>query len=87
MANNYIESGQLDLALIELDKIEVLFPSSSYAKKSILVTAYINFLKKNYEKTRALAETFKNYYPGSEDIIYASYLEAMTYFVMMKKSL
>ena len=86
MANNYIESGQLDLALIELDKIEVLFPSSSYAKKSILVTAYIHFLKKNYEKTRALAETFKNYYPGSEDIIYASYLEAMTYFVMMKKS-
>ena len=86
MANNYIGSGQLDLALIELDRIEVLFPSSSYAKKSILLTAYIHFLKKDYEKTRALAEAFKNYYPGSQDIIYASYLEAMTYFVIMKKS-
>ena len=44
-----------DLALIELDKIEVLFPSSEYANKSILVKAYIHFLKKDYEKTRALS--------------------------------
>ena len=86
LANSYIESGQFDLALIELDKIEVLFPSSIYAKKSILVTAYVNFLMKDYEKTRALAESFKNYYPGSQDIIYANYLEAMTYYVVMKKS-
>ncbi len=86
LANSYIESGQLDLALIELDKIEVLFPSSIYAKKSILVTAYVNFLKKDYEKTRALAESFKNYYPGSQDVIYANYLEAMTYYIVMKKS-
>ena len=86
LANSYIESGQFDLALIELDKIEVLFPSSIYAKKSILVTAYVNFLMKDYEKTRALAESFKNYYPGSKDIIYANYLEAMTYYVVMKKS-
>ena len=86
LANKYIESGLLDLALIELDKIEVLYPSSPFAKKSILITAYINFLKKDYEKTRALAEMYKNYYPGSKDIVYANYLEAMSYYVVMKKS-
>ena len=86
LANEYIESGLLDLALIELDKIEVLYPSSPFAKKSILITAYINFLKKDYEKTRALAEMYKNYYPGSKDIVYANYLEAMSYYVVMKKS-
>ena len=41
---------------------------------------------KEYEKTRALAEMYKNYYPGSNDIVYANYLEAMTYYVLIKKS-
>ncbi len=86
LANQHIESGLLDLALIELDKIEVLYPSSSFAKKSILLTAYINFLKKDYEKTRVLAEMYKKYYPGSKDIVYANYLEAMSYYVVMKKT-
>ncbi len=86
LANEYISSKQLDSALIELDKIQVLFPSSQLANKSMLVTAYIHFLKKDYEKTRAIAEMYRNYYPGSKDIVYANYLEAMTYFVTMKKN-
>ena len=86
LANDYTNSGQFELALIELDKIEVIYPSSRFASKSILVRAYIHFLKKDYEKTRALAESFKNYYPGSKDLVYANYLEAMTYYVLIKKN-
>ena len=86
LANSYISSKQFELALIELDKLEVLYPSSPFASKSMLVTAYIHFLDKDYEKTRALAEMYKSYYPGSSDIVYANYLEAMTYYVLMKKS-
>ena len=86
LANSYIISKQFELALIELDKLEVLYPSSPFASKSMLVTAYINFLDKDYEKTRALAEMFKSYYPGSKDIVYANYLEAMTYYVLIKRS-
>ena len=86
IASDHISSDNFDLALIELDKIEVLYPSSKYASKSVLLTAYVNFLKKDYEKTRVLAENYKRYYPGSDDIVYANYLEAMTYYVLMKKS-
>ena len=60
--NDFLSNNQIDLALIELDKIEVLFPSSPYANKALLVTAYIYFLKKDYEKTRAIAESYKKYY-------------------------
>ena len=60
-ANDHIASDQLDLALIELDKLEVLFPSSKYASKGMLVTAYIHFLDEEYEKTRAIAESYKKY--------------------------
>ncbi len=86
LANSYINSKQFELALIELDKLEVLYPSSPFASKSMLVTAYIYFLNKDYEKTRALAEMYKSYYPGSNDIVYANYLDAMTYYVLIKKS-
>lgn len=84
-ANELIESDQLDLALVELDKLEVLFPSSKYASKGMLITAYIYFLDEEYEKTRAIAESYKKYYPGSKDRVYANYLEAMTYYVLIKK--
>ena len=84
-ANKFISSNELDRALVELDKIEVLFPSSPLANKGMLVSAYIHFLKKDYEKTRAIADTYKKYYPGSVDIVYANYLEAMTYYVLIKK--
>jgi outer membrane protein assembly factor BamD len=84
-AFTHIGNNQLNQALIELKKLEVLFPSSKFSNKGILVTAYINFLKKDYEKTRAIANNFKKYYPGSKDIVYANYLEAMTYYVLIKK--
>ncbi len=84
-AKYYISNNLLDLALIELDKIEVLFPSSKFSNKGMLVKAYIYFLRKDYEKTRAIAENYKIYYPGSKDIVYANYLDAMTYFVLIKK--
>ena len=86
LAKNYIISDELELALLELDKIDVIYPSSQYANKSMLVTAYIYFLKEEYEKTRAIAELYKKYYPGSKDIVYANYLDAMTYYVLIKKS-
>ncbi len=83
-ANNFILNKQFDLALIELDKIDVLYSSSPYANKAVLVNAYIHFLKKDYEKTRAITENYKKYYPGG-NMAYANYLEAMTYFVLIKK--
>ena len=85
-AEEYILEEQFDLALAQLDKIEVIFPSSEYASKSMLLRAYIHFLIKDYEKTRAIAESYKNFYPGSNDIIYANYLDAMTYYVLIKKT-
>ena len=57
-AEEYILEEQFDLALAQLDKIEVIFPSSEYASKSMLLRAYIHFLMKDYEKTRAIAENY-----------------------------
>ena len=85
-AQENISNKQFDQALTQLDKLQVIFPSSGYSSKSMLLTAYVYFLKKDYEKTRALAENFKKYYPGNENIVYANYLDAMTYYVLIKKT-
>ena len=85
-AKKLISNKQYDLALSQLDKIEILFPSSEFSSKSMLLKAYINFLLKDYEKTRVLAESYIKYNPGSEDIAYALYLDAMTYYISIKKS-
>ena len=85
-ANEYLKDEQYELALIELDKLEVLFPNSDFNKKGLLTSAYIYFLKDEYEKSRAISENYKKYYPGSNDMAYANYLEAMTYFIMIKKT-
>ena len=84
-AKKHIANKQFDLALSQLDKIEVLFPSSEFSNKSMLLKAYVHFLIKDYEKTRALAESYKKYHPGSEDIVYAIYLDAMTYYIGIKR--
>ena len=85
-SKEYIKKQQYELALIELDKLEVLFPNSEFNKRGLLTSAYIYFLKEDYEKSRAIAENYKKYYPGSDDIAYANYLEAMTYFIVIKKT-
>ena len=85
-ANEYIQNNQYDSALIELDKLEVLFPNSDFNKKGMLTSAYIYFLKKEYERSRAISENYKKYYPGSQDIAYANYLDAMTYYILIKKT-
>ena len=84
-ANKFISENLYDQALVELDKLEVIYPTSKYANKGMLVAAYIHFLRKDYEKTRAITENYKKYYPGSSDIVYANYLEAMTFYVLIKK--
>ena len=85
LAKNYISNDELDNALEKLDMIQVIFPNSIYANKGMLLSGYIHFLKNDYEKTRVIAENYKKYYPGSKDVLYANYLEAMTYYVIIKK--
>ena len=44
-SKEYIKKQQYELALIELDKLEVLFPNSEFNKRGLLTSAYIYFLK------------------------------------------
>ena len=85
IGNKELENNNLDLALEKFDKIEVLYPNSSYATKSRLLNGYIYFTKGEYEKTQAIAKSFIKYYPGNKNLAYAYYLEAMTYYILIKK--
>ena len=84
-ANDQIAEGNYDLAIETLDKLEVVYPNSEFSEKSRLLTGYIYFLKGEYEKTRTTAENFIKYYPGNENLVYAYYLDALTYYILIKE--
>lgn len=84
-ANLALQKKNYAMALDYLDKIEVLFPNGKYASKSKLMNGYIYFLMGEYEKTKAIAKNFIEYYPGNNNIIYANYLDAMTHYILVKK--
>jgi len=84
-ANKELKNNNLDAALENYDKIEVLYPNSDYATKSRLLNGYIYFTKGEYEKTQAIAESFIKYYPGNKNLPYAYYLKGMSYYILIKK--
>ena len=84
-ANTELNNDELEKAIDNFDRLEVLYPNSNYSSKARLLSAYIYFTKGEYEKTQAIAKSFIKYYPGNKGLAYAYYLEAMTYYVSMKK--
>ena len=52
-ANKFISQGEYDLALIELDKLEVLFPSSPYSNKGMLLNCLLYTSPSPRDRTRS----------------------------------
>ena len=84
-ANQLLEKKLYDDSVKELEKIEAIFPNSQYSAKAKIVRSYIYFIQEEYEQTKAIAENYIKYHPGSKDVIYAYYIEAMTNYVQRKK--
>ncbi len=67
-------------ALRYFTEIERLYPYSEYAKRALIMQAFVNHKAKNYEEARSAAQRFIDTYPGDEDAAYAKYLLALSYY-------
>ncbi len=67
-------------ALRYFTEIERLYPYSEYAKRALIMQAFVNHKAKNYEDARSAAQRFIDTYPGDEDAAYAKYLLALSYY-------
>lgn len=61
-------------------EVERLYPYSEWAKRSVVMQAYAQHKRKNYEEARSAAQRYIDLYPGDEDAAWAQYLLAISYY-------
>ena len=76
-----IDSGAKPEASVRyFQEIERLYPYTEFAKRALIMQAYIYHQGKDYEEARSAAQRFLDFYPGDEDAAYAQYLMALSYY-------
>lgn len=76
-----LETGRRDKdSLFYFQEVERLYPYTEYAKRALIMQAFVLHKSRDYEEARAAAQRFIDYYPGDKDAAYASYLMALSYY-------
>jgi outer membrane protein assembly factor BamD len=67
-------------AVLAFQEVERQHPYSSWARRSILLTAYAQYMANRYDDAVESAQRFISLHPGNESAPYAHYLIAVCYF-------
>lgn len=67
-------------ALKSFEEVERVHPYSGWASRAILMQAYIQYLRNEYDASLMISQRFIQTHPGHRDVGYAHYLVAMTYY-------
>ena len=87
-AEEIYRKGELELetarragdSLMYFQEVERLYPYSEFARRALIMQAFVNHKTKKYEDARAAAQRFLDFYPDDEDAPYAAYLMALSYY-------
>ena len=75
-----LEDGYNLMAAKKFNEVEILFPQSVWAPKSSLMAGYSYYSDSYYDDSIAELERFIRVYPLNENLDYAYYLLAMSYY-------
>jgi outer membrane protein assembly factor BamD len=75
-----LDAGDARQATKKFDEIDNEHPYSDYARKAILMSAYLNFHRAKYQDAINDAERYVTLFPASDDAAYAQYLIGESYF-------
>lgn len=75
-----LESRRYDEAIAFFGEVERQHPYSAWARRSMLMTAYAQYLRNDYEDSLGTIERFLSIHPGNKDAPYAYYLRAMNHY-------
>ncbi len=87
-AEQIFQRGEIELetgkrpkdSLIYFQEVERLYPYTQFARRALIMQAFVLHKTGQYEEARAAAQRFLDFYPGDEDAAYASYLMALSYY-------
>ena len=74
------EENDPDAAIRYFSEVERLYPYSDWARRALIMQAFTYHKAKEYEDARQASQRFLDYYPGDEDVAYAKYLLALSYY-------
>ncbi|MDC0876175.1 outer membrane protein assembly factor BamD [Candidatus Pelagibacter sp.] len=77
---NSLEEGDVLFAAKKFNEAEMLFPQSKWAPKSALMAAYSYYVQDYYDDAIAELQRFIKVYPYYENLSYAYYLMAVSYY-------
>lgn len=67
-------------AILYFGEVERQHPYSAWARRSMLMIAYAQYLTNDYDESLASVDRFLSIHPGNKDAAYAYYLRAMNYY-------
>lgn len=75
-----LDQGNLEESAKYFGEVERLYPYSDWAKRALIMQAFVYHRDKDYESSRAAAQRYIDFYPADEDAAYAQYLLALSYY-------
>lgn len=75
-----LDKGSYDKAIEGFEDVERTYPYSKWATKSQLMSAYASFKDEQYDDALVTLERFTKLHPGNEDVAYAYYLRALSFY-------
>jgi len=79
-AMNNFETKEYDLALEKFEKLEKLFPLSNEAVQSQIMSAFIDYIRLNYDDAVYKFNRILRKYPSHKNLDYVYYMKAMCYY-------
>ena len=75
-----LENKEVLFAARKFNEVEILYPQSDFASKSLLMAAYSYYVDDYYEDCIAELDRFLRIYPKDKNLDYAYYLLAISYY-------
>ncbi|WP_380058369.1 outer membrane protein assembly factor BamD [Falsihalocynthiibacter sp. SS001] len=75
-----LEAGEEEEAARLFGEVERLYPYSEWAKRALIMQAFAYHRDGDYENSRISAQRYIDFYPAEEDVAYAQFLLALSYY-------
>ena len=75
-----MKGGQYKGAIKKFKEVERQHPYSKWATRALIMQAYSEYQRNNYDNTIIAAKRFTTLHPGHKDAAYATYLIAISYY-------
>ncbi|MEO1294049.1 MAG: outer membrane protein assembly factor BamD, partial [Pseudomonadota bacterium] len=79
-AKSALDNGNASRAATLFDEVERLYPTSQWAKRAVIMSAFAAYEGAQYDKAILAASRFLDFYPSDKDAPYAQYLIAVSHY-------